>query len=415
VGRAFSPLDEELALPPGELAPSVHEGLVRLATWVPSFAQAAREVYHFTGTTVSEATVRRRTEEAGAALVEVQAQHLQALEQALPEAAPGPAVQQLSVDGAMVPLVGGTWTEVKTLAVGEVRGQVVGEAVKAVEVSYFSRLADAATFTHLATVELARRGTETAGVVVALNDGAVWEQGFVDTHRLDAVRVLDFQHAAGYLTGAAEAVYGAGTLQARAWVTRQRHELRHGDPEQVLTALAALSAQTTSPTAAQVVQTSRHYLQERHEQIRYAEFELLGIPIGSGMVESANKLVVEARLKGAGMHWAARHVNPMLALRNLVCNDRWAEGWPAIVTRLRQRRQHASRDRRVARQAALALSVTAPPLASPPSAPLTSAPSPSATPSPPPPSLPTRRPAPTHPWRRPFSPNAPGPYRPLAS
>ena len=27
-------------------------------------------------------------------------------------------------------------------------------------------------------------------------------------------------------------------------------------------------------------------------------------PIGSGTVESANTLVVEARLKGAGMHWA---------------------------------------------------------------------------------------------------------------
>jgi hypothetical protein len=45
------------------------------------------------------------------------------------------------------------------------------------------------------------------------------------------------------------------------------------------------------------------------------------------MVESANKLVVEARLKGAGMHWAQASVNPLLALRNAVCNDRWAEAW----------------------------------------------------------------------------------------
>jgi hypothetical protein len=32
------------------------------------------------------------------------------------------------------------------------------------------------------------------------------------------------------------------------------------------------------------------------------------------MVESANKLVVEDRLKGAGMHWADANVNPLLAL-----------------------------------------------------------------------------------------------------
>jgi hypothetical protein len=35
----------------------------------------------------------------------------------------------------------------------------------------------------------------------------------------------------------------------------------------------------------------------------YPVFQAAGWPIGSGMVESANKLVVEDRLKGAGMIW----------------------------------------------------------------------------------------------------------------
>ena len=54
------------------------------------------------------------------------------------------------------------------------------------------------------------------------------------------------------------------------------------------------------------------------------------------MVESGNKLVVHARLKGAGMHWAEEHVNPILALRNILCSGRWREDWPKIETRLRQ-------------------------------------------------------------------------------
>ena len=41
----------------------------------------------------------------------------------------------------------------------------------------------------------------------------------------------------------------------------------------------------------------------------------------------ANKNVVEARLKGTGMHWQRTHVNPMLALRNAICSDRWQEMW----------------------------------------------------------------------------------------
>ena len=53
------------------------------------------------------------------------------------------------------------------------------------------------------------------------------------------------------------------------------------------------------------------------------------------MVESANKLVVQARLKGAGMHWEATYVNPLLALRNGVCNDRGPECWHQAIQHLR--------------------------------------------------------------------------------
>ncbi len=41
VVRGFSPLDEELALLPGGLTPTVVEHLVHLATWMP-FTPAAR-------------------------------------------------------------------------------------------------------------------------------------------------------------------------------------------------------------------------------------------------------------------------------------------------------------------------------------------------------------------------------------
>lgn len=59
----------------------------------------------------------------------------------------------------------------------------------------------------------------------------------------------------------------------------------------------------------------------------YPTFQYNGWPIGSGIVESGNKLVVQARLKGAGMHWDPNNVNPMLALRMNLCNRGWQEGW----------------------------------------------------------------------------------------
>lgn len=56
------------------------------------------------------------------------------------------------------------------------------------------------------------------------------------------------------------------------------------------------------------------------------------------MVECANKLVMQTRLKGPGMRWAPAHVNPMLALRTAVCNERWAEAWQEIGTHRRCQR-----------------------------------------------------------------------------
>jgi hypothetical protein len=43
------------------------------------------------------------------------------------------------------------------------------------------------------------------------------------------------------------------------------------------------------------------YLHKREAHMHYPSYQEAGWPIGSGSVESANKLVVEARLKGAGM------------------------------------------------------------------------------------------------------------------
>lgn len=52
------------------------------------------------------------------------------------------------------------------------------------------------------------------------------------------------------------------------------------------------------------------YLDKRVGQMQYPTYQAAGGPSGSGIVESANKLVVEVRLKGAGMHWARPTVNP---------------------------------------------------------------------------------------------------------
>jgi hypothetical protein len=303
---------------------------VRLGTWLP-FEQVPEALAWFTQVTVSPETARRVTEAAGAALVAAETAAVEQLEQQWPDPPVVPPTrQQVSVDGAMVPLVHGEWAEVKTLAVGRVERR--GDALHTTDLSYFSRLADVDTFTRLAWGELHRRGLSCAPDVCALVDGADWCQTFLDRRCPQAVRILDFPHAAEYVSAAGQAMFGAGTAAASEWLGPHLHQLKHDGPAGVLAALVALPvAESLTPeVAADKRAAAVGYLSARWAQIQYPQFQAAGYPIGSGAVESANKLVVEARLKGSGMHWARPNVNPMVALRALACSDRWAAGWTQI-------------------------------------------------------------------------------------
>jgi hypothetical protein len=369
------------------------------------FAKTCRTLAHFTGTALAAATARRLTEGAGAAWVELDLAEVARLE-ADPDAAAAErpltaAVQQVSVDGVFVPLRGGEWREVKLLAIGEVAADGAG-AVRTTDPAYLARLADHERFGREALAELHRRGTLTAPTVVAVADGAEWIQGFVDLHRPDAVRVLDFAHAAGYLARAAQEAFGPGTAATGAWLEAWLHELKHGDPDRVLAALAVLPAGDAGAEATR-------YLAARRDQIRYAEFAAAGYPLGSGIAESAAKTVVQARLCGGGMRWAPAHVDPMLGLRTVLCGGRWEEAWPRIAGRLRAQARLAGAARRTAR-----LARAAPPPALPPPP----APAPNMVVAPP--AAPPRpkcvvngRPTAGHPWKRPFLRRCPRPVPPL--
>jgi hypothetical protein len=443
VGGEFPPLDEELGLlPQVSLTPTLAESAVRLGAWIP-FGVATRMLEHFVQTQVSEATLTRLTERAGASYVAVQEAQYARLQEDGGLLVQGPPVQQVSVDGAFVSLVHQQWVEAKTVAIGTVqppRRQADGTIeIHTTNLSYFSRVAEHHLFTEQATIETARRGTLTAGTVCGVLDGAVWEQEFLDVQRPDAVRILDWCHAVGYLAKVAQALYGVDTKENHAWLAVQRETLLHGDPQVVLHKLRGQQEELRlqagdgpPPPALAVITDSLDYLTKRADMLRSAEFRALGYPIGSGAVESANKLVVEARLKGSGMHWALAHVNPLLALRGMACSDRWEEAWPQLVHQWRIQARTTvlahRRRRRAAQQAERdrAATVTRSPDAATPSAALrqTAATTRTLIADPPPPArlrhldpvstarstttrsppghARSRRPAANHPWRGPF-------------
>jgi hypothetical protein len=273
------------------------------------------------------------------------------------------------------------------------------EMVQTKALSYFSRLVDSTTFGTLATAELHRRGVETAARVGAVVDGAEWCQTFIDLHAPEATRILDFPHAASYVDAIGQTVGAEGELLSAKTRTDLCHELKHSGGESVVERL-----RTTVEEAGYVGEsrTQLAYLEKRLSQMAYPRFVAEQWPIASGSVESANKLVVEERLKGAGMHWAEQNVNPMLALRNAICSDRWEEVWMQIEQeqrRVEQLRRRSRQQRRCTLQEEARHSMIEECLHRQPSRHDDG----NGAAQPQPPSAEQRRPAVDHPWRKAWS------------
>jgi hypothetical protein len=403
------------------LTPRLDDDLAHLGTWLP-FEKAARMLGRFRRVDVSEPTVRRRTLAAGAALEQtereaverLEREALEPLEPLRPEEPPAASPERLvvEVDGAMVPVVGGGWVEAKTLVIGIPEAPRAGE-VRLKEASFFSRRAPAETFERWSAGEIERRGAGRAGAVGAVSDAAEWIQGFFDYHCPNARRILDFPHVAERIApfspDPAEPGEGNGEGNGEApegrasWLSDRLRQLKHDGPRAVLDELAALQA--TDPSREDWM-TNLAYLEKRTELMRYPEFRAEGWPIGSGAVESANKGVVEFRLKGAGMRWAEDHLNPMLALRSAACSDRWDEAIGRAQTALRRqaalrRREGRLRRRRAPFPRAAGSGPRRKRAAQRPHDPVRNGPNDSTTPSSEPaPARTTQRRPTEHPWRR---------------
>lgn len=69
------------------------------------------------------------------------------------------------------------------------------------------------------------------------------------------------------------------------------------------------------------------YLDNRRDQLDYADAIKNGLPIGSGEVESAHRYVIQQRLKITGAWWKEGNAADMLALRINRANENWEQYW----------------------------------------------------------------------------------------
>jgi hypothetical protein len=152
-------------------------------------------------------------------------------------------------------------------------------------------------------LEALRQGVLNAERVVWLSDGAPGLWGLFEAY-LTALGdtlsgILDFYHTAQNLWKGAQAWLDGRTQRARSWFATARHQLRHGEAEAVLSDIAAALERDGLPDSARKTRQNLYtYLDTHRAHIQCDQFKALGLPIGSGMVESACKWLIQQRFKG---------------------------------------------------------------------------------------------------------------------
>jgi hypothetical protein len=172
-----------------------------------------------------------------------------------------------------------------------------------------------------------RQGSSSAAQVVWLREEGgrgVWRL-FEECFAASATGILDVYHAAQHLWKGAAAWVAGRTLQARRWCVWARPRLRHGMPDGVLADLTdALDVEGLPETARATLPTVRASLERHRDHIDSATEKERGLPLGSGMVESACTWLIQQRFKGVGMRWSEDGFTHLLHLRLAWVNGRFA-------------------------------------------------------------------------------------------
>jgi hypothetical protein len=228
------------------------------------------------------------------------------------------------------------WKEVKTCVVYKIdaAGKAVGRKL------YYATQAAHEAFGYRVATAAVRAGAELAREIVFIGDGAKWVWGLCEREfgrfRGKLVEVLDWYHAVEHLWDSGRAFFGEASDLLRPWVKAREGELYEGKTDAVIEALKCIAEKLGRPPEGAdesdprvILWRNMGYFEENASRMKYPEYRSRGIPMGSGVVESACRHVVAGRLKGPGMRWDEPGAEAILHLRTLELSGRWDAFWEA--------------------------------------------------------------------------------------
>ena len=319
------------------LTPAAEE-ISSLAGVLGSFADGAERVLQkMSGLRLSESTVQRTTEAAGARV----AAQLEAGKSLGPtegwawqKDAMGQQCAYVSLDatGVRQQGAGGTRVDGKMAYVAMVynaRSEHDSTRPPPRQVRYLSGFYDFQTLGRQLHREALQVGWTAAEQYIALSDGGNGLEDFFRTYFPKAECILDFWHAKEYLVELAKVMYPSDEPVRQTWTDNVCHRLKHEGGPVVRAWLETLDLSSAAAEVREIHRRVVQYFRNHEHRMDYPRYVRRGWQIGSGPVESACKTVVGNRLKGGGMRWGETGADTVCHLRALYLSEPvcWDSFW----------------------------------------------------------------------------------------
>jgi len=154
---------------------------------------------------------------------------------------------------------------------------------------------------------------------VVLSDGATWIRNMVDEIFPDAQQILDFYHLCENVHDFAKAIFNMNESKYAPWAESVCSYLKKSQYNFVLKELETQKDKKPNNCPVNLY----GYITNNIRNIDYAAYQEKGYFIGSGAIESGNKLILQDRLKRAGMRWNTTTAQAMLSLKTKAESNLW--------------------------------------------------------------------------------------------
>lgn len=292
-----------------------------------SFDGARHIIKRALGMDINEETIRKVTEEVGRAVYDKdkeRAKETLANIHRIDTSQQKRATLYIEMDGAAVNTRvedenGSTWRENKTVMVftdkDMIKRKDEGHIITKKEyMAYIGTSEDFKAFVFDAAL---RAGYGRIENVVVIADGATWIRNMCEEIFPDAVQILDLFHLKENIYDYAKYKFSGDASKYTAWAEAFIEKIENGQTDE---AIASLPDNEKLPVGTVNLKT---YLYNNCDKINYSEYREAGYFVGSGAIESANKLIVQRRLKQAGMRWSVDGAQALLTLRSKVESNLW--------------------------------------------------------------------------------------------